>query len=235
MSAASSALQAGGLQPQAQPRERCAQLMGGVGDEVALGGERAPEPVGHVVEGVRDLAVLGARPSAWRARRGRRPRRRAVRVRPRSGRDREPASPREDQPERERGDAEAEERERVAADLVVDRVDGLRDPHRAGRATRVDDRHGGEEQVLVERVAVARALRGGPAQRLADLGPARVGRAARGGAGGVDEHAAARVDDDHAAAQAAGAVAHEGGSAGRRSSRPAALAATSLGLAPPPP
>ena len=51
--------QARRLQAQAQPGERGAQLMRGVGDEVALGVERAHEPLGHVVEGVGHLDLLG--------------------------------------------------------------------------------------------------------------------------------------------------------------------------------
>ena len=51
-------LQARGLEPQAQAGERRAELVGGVGDEVALRGHRAAQAVGHVVEGVGDLAVL---------------------------------------------------------------------------------------------------------------------------------------------------------------------------------
>ena len=154
--------QARRLQAQAQPGERGAQLVRGVGDEVALGVERAHEPVGHVVEGVGDLDLLGragrrgARAQVARRDLARRARQAAQRTRQRAG-DR----PREAQAERQHGGAEGEQRDDVAAHLVVDRLDALREAHGAGGAAGVDDRHGGVEQVGVERVAVARALRGG--------------------------------------------------------------------------
>ena len=56
---------AGRLQAQAQPGERGAQLMRGVGHEVALGVERAHEPLGHVVEGVGHLDLLASSRSGW--------------------------------------------------------------------------------------------------------------------------------------------------------------------------
>ena len=207
--------QARRLQAQAQPGQRGAQLVRGVGDEVALGVERAHEPVGHVVEGVGHLDLLGragrrgARAQVAGGDLPRRARQAAQRTRQRAG-DR----PREAQAERQHGGAEGEQRDDVAADLVVDGLDALGEAHGAGRAAGVDDRHGRVEQVGVERVAVARALRGGAAERLGDLRAAGVRRAARGGAVGVHEHAPARVDDDHAPAQAPGLLARERGQRG---------------------
>ena len=49
-SAAVAAFGPDGLQPELDPRQRRAQLMGGVGDEVALGGEVGRQLVGHAVE-----------------------------------------------------------------------------------------------------------------------------------------------------------------------------------------
>ena len=48
------------LQPQPQARQRRAQLVRGVGDELALRGQQRREPLGHLVERARELLLLGA-------------------------------------------------------------------------------------------------------------------------------------------------------------------------------
>ena len=85
--------------------KRRPQLVGRVADELALCLERLAEPVGHLVEGDRDLLLLPARRSPRRARRAHRPRpgapfspapagdARASRRAPRRARDRAPAPP----------------------------------------------------------------------------------------------------------------------------------------------
>ena len=69
------------LEAQLDPRERRPQLMGGVGDEVALGGEVRRQLAGHAVERPPELVDLLRALRARRARRGRRGRD----VRPRRG------------------------------------------------------------------------------------------------------------------------------------------------------
>jgi hypothetical protein len=212
--------QARRLQAQAQPGPRGAQLVGSVGHEVALGVERAHEPVGHVVEGVGDFDLLGGA-----GRRGprvqvaggdlpRRARQAAQRARQRAG-----DGPREAQPERQHGGAEGEQGDDIAAHLVVDGLDALGQAHRAGRPAGVDDGDRRIEQIGLEGVAVARPLRGGAAQRRGDLGTAGVGCAAHRATVGVHEHAAAGVDDDDTAAQALALLTGQRGE-GRRVGEP---------------
>ena len=75
------------LQPQAQPGQRRAQLVRGVGDEVALRVDHPLHAPGHLVERGADLALLAANPPPVRVRTGRpRPARRAAPASRRSGR-----------------------------------------------------------------------------------------------------------------------------------------------------
>ena len=147
------------LEPQAQPGQRRAQLVRGVGDELALCREHGPEPLGHVVEGRRDLALLrraghlGARLEVAALD----PPRRGGEVAQRP-RERARQEPGERQPEDEREGADRDQREHAAADAVVHRGEILRDAHRADDAAVVRHRHRRVEQVLAERVAVALAL-----------------------------------------------------------------------------
>ena len=90
-----------------------------------------------------------------------------------------------------------------AADRALDRLEALRDADRAGRPAVADDRHGGGEQRLVERLGLALALVGAAARarrrsRAASRssGPARRPLA-------VGEQRPVRVDDDDAAADVA--------------------------------
>ena len=48
------------FKPQSQPGQRCAELMGGVGDEVLLRPQQPSDPLRHLVEGTRQGALLGA-------------------------------------------------------------------------------------------------------------------------------------------------------------------------------
>ena len=122
---------------------------------------------------------------------------------PRGARQEAGQQPGDAEPEDEGGEPEPDERERVPADLRAHGVHGLRHADGPGPAALVEDGDGGEEQLLVQRLAVARALRDAAAQRLGDLGAAAVGagRDARGSR--VAEQAPARVNDDHAAAHRA--------------------------------
>ena len=75
------------LEPQPQAGERRAQLVRGVGDELALAVDEALEPRAHLVERAREALLLGASPRPARGRAGRpRPRRAAASSRRRSGR-----------------------------------------------------------------------------------------------------------------------------------------------------
>ena len=185
------ALQRGGLEAQPQAGERGAQLVRRVRHELALAAQRARHPVGHVVEGGGHLPLLGGALDA-RARveiavgdAARRSRKAAQRLRERAGEE-----PGHDEAEQQRHDAHADERDHVVALLVVHGVDALGHAHRPDRPAARSDRHGGEEEVLVEQVAVALALGGAAAERGADLGavavavarasPRRPSRRARG-------------------------------------------------------
>ena len=70
--------------------------------------------------------------------------------------------PGDHQAEQQRHDAHADERDHVVALLGLHGVDALGHPHRADRPAARRDRHGREEEVLVEHVAVALALGGRP-------------------------------------------------------------------------
>ena len=98
---------AGGLEPKAQARQRGPELVRRVRHEVPLGGEDDAQPVGHVVEGDRDLALLARPRDLPPSRRGRLPRRgercaRAREAASRASRD-EPRQAQSDE-ERERPD-----------------------------------------------------------------------------------------------------------------------------------
>ena len=198
-------LQAGRLEAQPQPGERRAQLVGGVGHEVALGDEGLPQALGHLVEGVGDLAVLGGPGlvgAGVEVAGGDAPRR-LGQVAQRAG---EVAG---EQP----GDDQAEQRGRPTPRPMRASVSRRTSASTAStdwvtrtapvRLALVDDRHGGEEQVLAEVRAEARALGDAAGQRLGDLRPGRVGLLGRRGAGRVGEQVALRVDDDHAPADRA--------------------------------
>ncbi len=62
------------------------------------------------------------------------------------------------QPEQQRERAHTHEGQRVAPHLLLDRVHALRHAHGPDRPVAPHHGHGGEEDVLSERVAVARAL-----------------------------------------------------------------------------
>ena len=153
--------------------------------------------------------------------------RRAVRAR-RSQRPRERAGedPREREAERERDQPDADEHEDVPAHPVVDGLHALGHSHGPDPAPVVEHRHGRVEQLLAERLARARPLRGAPGERRLDLGPARVRRRRRA-TRGVREQPAARVDDDHPRAEVVGRRSRPHAAAGRaRRCRAAAAAAT---------
>ena len=84
--------------------------------------------------------------------------------------------PGDGEPERERQGADAHERVLIPADLAVECGHALGDPHGAGRAALLDDRHGRVEQLLVERVRASPALDGASLERVDDLGPVAVVR-----------------------------------------------------------
>ena len=147
----------GRLQPQPQAGERRAQLVGRIGDELALRLEHAPEPVGHVVEGSRDLALLrragrvragGEIAAAEPAGRGRKT--------PQRPRQRAREQPRERETERQRGGGDARDREPVAPDARVDRRCVARHAHGANAPALVHHGHGGVEELLVQRAAPPR-------------------------------------------------------------------------------
>ena len=146
-----------GLEPQPEPGQRRPQLVRRVRDELALGREHGADPLGHVVEGDRHLALLrraghlGPRfevafldPSGRRGELAQRPRERVG------------EEPREHEPEAERRGADRGEGEHAAADAVVHGADALRDADRSGDPTRVGHRNRAVQEVLAERVAVAR-------------------------------------------------------------------------------
>jgi len=121
--------------------------MGGVGDELPLGVEHLSQPLGHVVERVRDLAVL-ARPLRLGARlqvAGLDAPRRRSKVLERA-RERPGQHPREGEPQDEGDQADADQAEDVAANPPIDRLDALRNPHRADAILAAHDRHSRVEQ-----------------------------------------------------------------------------------------
>ena len=157
------ALQRRRLEPQPQAGERRAQLVRRVRHELALAAQRARQPAGHVVERGGHLALLGRALDA-RARveiaAGDAPRgagEAAQRLRERAG-----EQPGHDQAEQQRH-----------APTPTSAITSLRTSAltastlwvtRTAPAARplTDHRHGGEEEVLVEVVAVALALGGRP-------------------------------------------------------------------------
>ena len=106
------ALQPGGLEPQSQSGQRRPQLVRRVADELALRLEHLAEPVGHLVEGDRDLLLLagtghlGARIELAVLDAARRARERAQRPGERAG-----EHPGEAEAERERRQADADDDE----------------------------------------------------------------------------------------------------------------------------
>ena len=121
------------LERQAQAGERRAQLMRGVGDEVLLDAQQALDPVGHLVEGARQRALLGAALDLDRVSRSPPATRRAASSRRRIGRAicwaiRAPAI----RPSRRTTRPSSREVEDRGADRAVDGRDALGDPHRSG-------------------------------------------------------------------------------------------------------
>ena len=153
------ALERRGLETKAKARERRAQLVRGVRDEVALVAKRGRHASGHVVERGGHLPLLGG---ALHARAGVEV---AVRNAPRrAGQsaqglgERAGEEPRHHEAEQQRQGAHAREREHVVALLGLHGVDALGHPHRARRPAVHRHGDGGEEEVLVQQVAVALAL-----------------------------------------------------------------------------
>ena len=205
------ALERRGLETKAQARERRAQLVRGVRDEVALVAKRGRHASGHVVERGGHLPLLGG---ALHACAGvevavRNAPRRAGQAAQGLG-ERAGEEPRHHQAEQQRHGAHAHEREHVVALLGLHGVDALRHPHRARRAAVHRHGDGGEEEVLVQQVAVALALgRVGHWSALLDLRAGAVAIAARGLAGRVRQEPPARVDHDHAPAEAVRRALHQ--------------------------
>jgi len=190
------------LDAQPQPRQRRAQLVRRVGDEVALRAHQPLEPRGHVVERAGERLLLGAsldrRAGAELA------------LGDPAGGAVEPAYRARDlarhdrageQPEAEHEQADQREPDPGAAHGAIDRFDALRDAHRAGGSTAAKYRHRRDQQRLAERLRAALALVGASFERGGDLGAAGVGAAGRRSLR-VREQVAARVDDDHAPAYA---------------------------------
>jgi hypothetical protein len=147
------------LEPQPQAGQRRSQLMRGVGDELPLRLEHLPQPLGHVVERVRDLAVLGGalglgprlQIAGLDATRGRREPLERPGQRPGE-------KPGEREAEHERDQPDADQAEHVAADPAIDRLDVLGHAHGADPVVALDDRDGREEQRLAERLAEPASL-----------------------------------------------------------------------------
>ena len=143
------------LETQAQAGEGGAQLMRRVGDEVLLAAQEPGHPTGHVVEGPRERALLGAaldRSARLEVASGHPPHRpveAAHRARDRA-RDDQPR----DQPDSEDQHADERQADDRAAHGAVHGGDALGDPHRAHgrRAGRAADRHGGGQQIFAQRV-----------------------------------------------------------------------------------
>ena len=172
------------LEPQPQPGQRCAELMRRVADELALSLDRLLEPLGHVVEGDRDLPLLAgtgdvsARIELAVLDAPRRARERAQRPGERAC-----EHPGETETERERHEPDADYDEYVPAHARADRVDALSDAHGAA----AQDRHRGVEKIAAERVAVPRSLLGPAGEGSGDLGPVAVRGQAESGTGGVGD------------------------------------------------
>ena len=195
-------LHAGRLEPEPQSGQRRPQLVRRVADELALRLERLAEPLGHLVEGDRDLLLLagaghlgaGVELTVLDAARG--SRERAQRPRERAG-----EHPGETEPERERREPDADDHEHVAPHALGDGRVALRHPHGADRPALVEDRHSRVEQLLADGLALPRSLLRRPCERGRDLGPVGVRLVAEPGAGRVGEQPAAAADDDHARAE----------------------------------
>ncbi len=217
------------LQSQPQAGQRRAQLMRRIGDELALGAERTCEPVGHLVERGGDLALLARatdRGALVQLARGDAPRRdgqAAQRPCERAGEE-----PGHRQAEQERDDADPDQRRNVLAHLVLDAVDRLGHAHRAGRSPCLDHGHRGDDQVLVERVAVPGALEGRAGERTGHLGAAPRRRSS---AGRLPAESSSRLPSLSTTItrppRSDAALLTSRASSWGRSSRPAALAASS--------
>ena len=144
------------LEPQPQPGQRGAQLVGGVGDEVLLRPQQPPDPLGHLVEGARQRALLGAaldRDRGVEVAAGdaaRRPVEAADRPRDLLGDQGAGDQPQQQDDAGQRGQVEDRGPHRA-----VDGGDALGDPHRARRPAVLEHRHRGGEDLGAERLAVA--------------------------------------------------------------------------------
>ena len=198
---------AGLLEPQPQPAQRRAQLVRGVRDELPLAGDEPLEPCGHVVERAREPALLRAALDG-RARR-------QVAARDTAGRlveapyragdlRRDHRSGREAEDEHEQPDGDQPDRGPPRG--APDRVDALRHPHGADRvgAARLQHRHRGGEDRLVERLAAALLLVRLAPERGHDLRPRAVVHAQPLLARRVGQQATLRADHDHASADGSG-------------------------------
>ena len=193
------------LEPQPQAGERRAQLVRRVGDEVALAGHEALEPRRHAVERRGEAALLraaldlGAHGQVALGH----PRRGVVQAPQRAGdlaRDHEPR--REAEPEHEQPDRGQPERRAVRR--ARDGVDALGHAHDADARAALHHRHGGGEDLLVERVAAAAVLDRAAAQRLGDLRPVAVVGPEPVRARGVGQQGALEVRHHDAAAHGLG-------------------------------
>ena len=131
------------------------------------------QPLGHLVEGARERALLGAALDGGARRRGRR--RDPAGGLARAGRIgraiwRAISAPATSPSTRTTRPSSAEAEDR-APDGAVDGGDALGDPHGADRPAVAEDRHGGRQDLGAEGVAVARFLVGLAAEGGRDLGP----------------------------------------------------------------
>ena len=175
--------------------------MRGVGDELALAVDEALEPRAHLVERAREALLLGraldrhAGVEVALAEAGGGGVEAAQRAGDLAGDQRAGA-----EPEQQHEHADRDEAEDRGARGAADGLDALGDPHRALGPAGGEHRHGGGEDLLVERVGTALGLEAAAAQGGGDLRAIAVVAAELGGAVGVGDEAAARVGDDHAAA-----------------------------------
>ena len=164
-------LDPGSLESQTQPGQRRSELMRGVADELALCLDRLLEPLGHVVEGDRDLTLLaragdvGPRVELAVLDAPRRAGERAQRPGERAG-----DHPGDRETERECDEPDADHDEHVPAHPGADRIDALGDAD----GSSAEDRDGGVQEVAAERVAVPRPLLGAACERCGDLGAVAV-------------------------------------------------------------